>query len=1406
MPLSLRRFFLLILIVAGAVRSAQAAGAPGEPLTAKERSQGYREHFLLAKPRAADQGTIGQAEAREGIQVAREFTRMGHLRLIELDSTDTADAALKRLRDSGLYEYVETDRVLYAYGWPNDPSFTQQWSLDNTGQEGGVSGADIGAVSAWNTTTGSASVLVAIIDSGMRLTHSDLVGNLWTNPSPSSTGYTNDLHGIDATVSKTSTKSGDPTDSAGHGTHVAGTIGAVGNNGVGITGIAWSVHLMPLKFIRSDGTGSTSDNIACIDYAIAHGVMIINASYGSSTYSAAEYEAIGRARDAGIIFVAAAGNDHANNDATPSYPASYTLDNIVSVAATGRSDTLASFSNYGPGTVDLAAPGDDILSTYFSSDTSYLSMNGTSMATPHVVGALALLKARFPSDTYRQLINRLLRSVTPLTSLAGKVQTGGRLQVARALATTENRPFNDDFADRSPLTGANFRVRTSSTGARAESGEPAHGGGSGASLWWTWTAPANGQVAFDTSGSSFDTTLAVYTGSALNALASVASNDDAAAGQTSSRVSLQVTAGTTYQIAVDGKGGASGLVLLRLSVTPANDDFARAETITGSSVSVTASNFNATRETGEPVVASVGTGRTVWYKWVAPATGRYTLATYSTEMDGAIGIYTGASVSALTLVASNNNYTTTNINPVVSFNAAAGATYYFAVDSTSLGGSVGGSFTLTLSDAVWQYPADDEITSSPAVGADGTVYFGSRDGSVYAVNADGTRRWRAGTAGAIDLATPALGTDDTVYIGSTDGFLYAFNTANGARRWRFAATSPLFSSAAIATDGTIYFRDDTTLYALASGAAAATRKWSVSLSGSTYSSPAIAADGTVYVGATGGKFYAVTPDGSVKWTYTADQDIYTSPSIDRDGTIYFATLAGTMYALSSTGAKKWSWTAPSGKSITSSPAIATDGTITFGGYDKTVYALRKDGTLAWSLGLPDEIRASSPALGADGTIYIGAYDAKLYAISSGGTIQRTYPAALRLRSSPVIASGRLYFTSSDTNLYGFALAQGASTSGWPMFRQNAMRQSRATTSGITLLTVPVAQLVQPGEKLTLRVEASGAGPLTYQWKKDGVTITGATSATYTVAAATAADAGSYTVTITGPSGSVTTDPVSVRVEVANPGQLINLSVRTTAGSGGETLIVGFVVKGSANKTMLVRGVGPGLEQFGLTNVLKDPQLQLYSGTTTLAANDDWGQADVASDNNSLAAIARAVGAFPLTAGSKDAALVQSVAAGNYTAHVTSADGGTGIVLAEFYDAGAAGADSKVVNISARARVGSGANILIAGFVVSGNVPKTLLIRGVGPGLRQFQVSDVLADPKLDLYRGSTVVQSNDDWTSTSNAAELSATFTQVGAFSLADVSKDAALLVTLEPGTYTVQLKGVGDTQGVGLIEVYEVR
>jgi subtilisin family serine protease len=318
---------------------------------------------------------------------------------------------------------------------PSDPRFDEQWALANSGQRGGKQGADISAMHAWLTTTGSDKVVVAVLDSGVDYRHDDLAPNMWKRPASvapyqdAQLGTIDDEDGFNAIDNES-----DPMDENGHGTHCAGIIGAEGGNNIGITGVNWKVRIMPLKFMNAGGFGTTKDAIEAINYVIDRkkagvNVRIISASWGGTQRSRALEEVIRKAYENDILFVAAAGNSSVNNDRNPHFPSSYP--NVLSVAALDRNDQLAKFSNYGVKSVAIAAPGVDILSTWLGNE--YEEKSGTSMATPVVAGVAALIVADNPRVSVDELKKRILASSDPIVALNGKVATGGRVNAAKAL-------------------------------------------------------------------------------------------------------------------------------------------------------------------------------------------------------------------------------------------------------------------------------------------------------------------------------------------------------------------------------------------------------------------------------------------------------------------------------------------------------------------------------------------------------------------------------------------------------------------------------------------------------------------------------------------------------------------------------------------------------------------------------------------------------------------------------------------------------------------------------------------------------------------------------------------------------------------------------------------------------------
>jgi subtilisin family serine protease/chitodextrinase len=379
--------------------------------------------------------------AQSGVKQDLVFT------VLSLKGSKDLKTILKQLNDHPSVLYAEPDYIRSANVQPNDPDFSQLWGLNNSGQEGGQFDADIDAPEAWDTSTGSANSVIGVIDTGVDYIHEDLAANMWINPSEipddgidnDNNGYVDDIHGIDCVNNDS-----DPMDDASHGTHVAGTIGAEGNNGVGITGVNWNIKIMALKFLDASGNGTTTDQIECLAYAVNmkknHGIniRITNNSYGGAAFTQVEKDAIQASADANMLFIAAAGNEFNNNDINPSYPATYDLDNIISVAATDRTDNLPSFSNFGVTTVDIGAPGVDILST--TPGNQYQKFDGTSMASPHVAGAAALLWSNTPSLSALAIKNKLILLADPVPALASKTVSGRRLNINTALNCIPGTP------------------------------------------------------------------------------------------------------------------------------------------------------------------------------------------------------------------------------------------------------------------------------------------------------------------------------------------------------------------------------------------------------------------------------------------------------------------------------------------------------------------------------------------------------------------------------------------------------------------------------------------------------------------------------------------------------------------------------------------------------------------------------------------------------------------------------------------------------------------------------------------------------------------------------------------------------------------------------------------------------
>ncbi|HMN67112.1 MAG TPA: S8 family serine peptidase [Bdellovibrionales bacterium] len=372
-----------------------------------------------------------------GVKVKDIVSKEHGILLVERPLVETAPSAIAALSANSMVRIAEPNYIYRVVGGssslPNDAELTRLWGLINSGQvvegDGGTftakAGVDIGAERAWEIETGLHDVIVAVIDTGVNWSHPDLAGNMFTNEAEKNglpgvdddaNGCVDDVHGCDIVG-----KDGDPMDVYGHGTHVSGTLGAMGNNANGITGVAWNVRILPVRFLGDDGGGSLADAIKAVDYATAMKANIMNNSWGGGGFSQQLMDAIARARDAGILFLAAAGNSSNDNDRNPEYLASYRLDNVMAVAALDPVGMLADFSNYGKSSVAIAAPGVNIVSYTMRGVESW---SGTSMACPHVTGVAALLLSQDTTQTYSTIMARLKNSARPMANLRNRVSTG----------------------------------------------------------------------------------------------------------------------------------------------------------------------------------------------------------------------------------------------------------------------------------------------------------------------------------------------------------------------------------------------------------------------------------------------------------------------------------------------------------------------------------------------------------------------------------------------------------------------------------------------------------------------------------------------------------------------------------------------------------------------------------------------------------------------------------------------------------------------------------------------------------------------------------------------------------------------------------------------------------------------
>jgi subtilisin family serine protease len=673
-----------------------------------------------------------------------------------VDTPGAAPAWVQQVRPERAVRFAELDYIVHATDTiPNDPQWGSLWGMQK-----------IGMPAVWDAQRGSANVVVGVVDSGIDFSHEDLAPNVWTNPGEIQgngidddlNGWVDDVHGVNCI-----TDTGGGMDDFGHGTHVAGTIGAVGNNAIGVAGVNWSVRLMALKFLGSSGAGTVANAVKCLDYATSMGADLTNHSWNGGSFSQAMYDAIARARAAGDLMVASAGNSSVDNDRFPAsgYPSSYDLDNIIAVAATDQNDNLAFFSNFGATTVDLAAPGVGIVSTI--PNNGYTSLNGTSMAAPHVAGAAALLWASRPGVSYSAVRARILQTVDPIPSLQGMVATGGRLSVARAI-------FPPPAPAGLTATAASLsEIDLSWSDVSGETGYRVERSANGNSGWMQIGATGQNVTAFADTGLPASTTysyrvVAANTGgdSAPSNVASAttlpnppsAPTELSATASSSTGIDLswsQVTGAAGYKVerSADGTGGWSQIATTTQNVTTYQD--------TGLDASTTYYyRVVATNTGGDSPPSNVASATTLPNPPPAPA-GLTAAAVSSSEVDLSWSDVTGETGYGIQRSADGTSgwtevgTTGQNVTTYADTGLTADTTYYYRVVASNSGGDSVPSNVTSATTVPNPPPQPGSLTAAASSSSEIDLSWSDVSGeTVYKVerSANGTSGWsQIGTTG-----------------------------------------------------------------------------------------------------------------------------------------------------------------------------------------------------------------------------------------------------------------------------------------------------------------------------------------------------------------------------------------------------------------------------------------------------------------------------------------------------------------------------------------------------------------------------------------------------------------------------------------------------------------------------------
>ncbi len=631
--------------------------------------------------------------------------------------------------------------------------------------------------------------------------------------------------------------------------------------------------------------------------------------------------------------------------------------------------------------------------------------------------------------------------------------------------------------------------------------------------------------------------------------------------------------------------------------------------------------------------------------------------------------------------------------------------------------------------------------------------------------------------GDVVTSSPIIDSAGNIYFGSRDGSVYSVDSS-GEQRWSYATGDWVESSGALSSDESILYIGTWNDALLALNTENGELEWSYATESLVYASPAIEEDGTIYYGSSDGFLYALNPDGTLLWEYYHGSEFDSSPAVDELGNVYVGTTDGWLLAIDFEGDELWTLeldvVTDREFGVVSSPALTDDGVLYVGSSNYYIYSVDTfDGSINWQYETLDKVGAS-PVVGINDTVVCAGYDGYLYVLSDSGFLVWGAVVGDVFKSAAVVdALGRIYVASyagQGINVMDVYSPEGIEL--WSTVFTDYIDSSPVLS--------PDGMLYVGSHDGSLYALEGGAGLSMGAWprfRRD------------TVGHGNLSDYES---------------PVLGREK------LINISLRGKL-EEGQFIIPGFVIVGPDQKSGLVRSVGPSLStivpQSEVDGLIEDPQVALYLMVDDLVAlissNDDWSSSENASD---LESVSTRLGALDLIEGSKDSALLANIEAGVFSAVAQGVEGSEGVTLVELYDADEVDTSTRLVNVSMRGPVGVGANVMIAGFVIEGSKPKRLLLRGIGKGLESvFGLEGTLPDASMMLFSGVNMVAQNSTWDASPEVEQITAAGLAAGAFELIAEDSDAAMVVWLEPGVYTLWIFGENGESGTGLAEIYDL-